>query len=562
QLDRAFELFERLLAINPDEPVTLNSYAAALADSNQPDRAFGLFERSLAINSDEQVTLTSYATALADANQPDRAFELFERSLAINPDEPVTLTSYAAALADANQPDRAFELFERSLAINPDEPVTLTSHAILLEKTGNFQQAIENLQKIPLDGQKEYVGFMCLNLGRLYYRIGKKKEGAACFDLAVQQYSGHAKITRLITAKNILAVSPYDEDAIEILWEIAPHSPNYKQALQLLSLNLDTEAHFAAFNDSEEDEKHDLELLNRGIYHKIQNEISILKGIVQRIAARSESAQLFDVIEKIEVISEEITRRRNATKSESEKIPAKNYQRIIKAISDTAHDISDFVNNEIAVIKIRVQRILKETALENNVRNRLNSLLEQIEFTESALNDLKAVNESVDIRVKAFKVKALFENWRKNPQIENAVISLDICNGDSVFDGDEQKIKAFVNELVDNAIRHNSDKNNLQIGINARDIKKLPEHLLPGKTSAHKKYLFISFSDNGKGIQKSKKNWIFLPLKTTSEQGSGLGLFIIKKTLRAMKGYIVERGEWGGCRFEIYIPYRAEQWMN
>ena len=76
---------------------------------------------------------------------------------------------------------------------------------------------------------------------------------------------------------------------------------------------------------------------------------------------------------------------------------------------------------------------------------------------------------------------------------------------------------------------------------------------MPGE----QKYLLITFSDNGKGVPEDKKDWIFQPLRTTSQEGksSGLGLFIIRKTVIKMKGYIREIGD-NGARFEIHIPYK------
>ncbi|MDM8547992.1 ATP-binding protein, partial [Candidatus Venteria ishoeyi] len=555
QPERAFELFDKSLAIKADDTVTLTSYATALANANQPERAFELFEQSLAIKADETVTLNSYATALANASQPERAFELFEQSLAIKADDTVTLNSYATALANANQPERAFELFEQSLAIKDDNPVTLTSQAALLEKMGKYQQALENFQKINLDKQTpSYVGFIYLNLGRLYYRLGKKNDSRHYFDLAMDRYAGHKPVARLTAAKNILAVNPYSEEALEILRDFTPHTPGYRQAFNLFSMNLDNENHFRLHNDSKADEEYDLELLNRTMYHKIQNEISILKGIAQRIAAKTESVQINAIVELIEGISAGIVKRRSAAKTELAHILADNYQHIIQAISDTAHDIVDFVNNEIAVVKERVRRLLRDSD-----NQRLKNLLEQVEFTESALNDLKSVNESVELRMETFPVGCLFENWRKNPRIENAEIVLDINNADTEFYGDEQKIKAFIKELVDNAIKHNTGQSDLCLRISARDIDKLPGSMLSGKLPLQKKYLSILFSDNGKGIPRDKKDWIFLPLKTTSKEGSGLGLFIIKRTVQSMKGYILETGQ-QGSRFEIYLPYGAKQW--
>lgn len=87
------------------------------------------------------------------------------------------------------------------------------------------------------------------------------------------------------------------------------------------------------------------------------------------------------------------------------------------------------------------------------------------------------------------------------------------------------------------------------------------------KNSIHFRYLLLlrarnasgrmpdSCLDNGKGIPPDKKDWIFLPLKTTSDIGSGLGLFMIKRTLEKMNGYIAVDPNAEGATFEIVIPY-------
>ncbi|MCP4104275.1 MAG: HAMP domain-containing histidine kinase [Desulfobacteraceae bacterium] len=63
--------------------------------------------------------------------------------------------------------------------------------------------------------------------------------------------------------------------------------------------------------------------------------------------------------------------------------------------------------------------------------------------------------------------------------------------------------------------------------------------------------------DNGKGIPAEKKNWVFLPLNTTSQKGTGLGLFINRKLVEQMKGFIWENG-YKGIQFRIFIPCMEE----
>jgi len=334
----------------------------------------------------------------------------------------------------------------------------------------------------------------------------------------------------------------------------------------MLSLNLDLEGYFKEFNQIMEKEQHDIELLNNALYHKILNEISLLKMIAFGIIADEPSSEklLRGIIDNIEALVEEIQRKRK--KVQIEQFSANQYQTIIETISKTAHDISDFVNNEMAVIESEIQFELYDLSQDSPLYQQLNQLLEQVELTQNALNDLKAINEGMKIKPIRFQVKELFEKFTNTPKLHNARIQLQIQNGDSEFYGDESKIRSFLSELVENALKHNAEKADLEINIASKDVIELPQHLVKssktrtGNKLARKKYLAIIYSDNGKGIPMDKKAWVLQPLTTTAEEGkgSGLGLFIIKKTLIEMRGYMIETGK-NGAKFELYIPYEEEK---
>ncbi len=329
----------------------------------------------------------------------------------------------------------------------------------------------------------------------------------------------------------------------------------------MLTLNLGEEDYFDMIKNHTNIGLNDTEVLNRAMYHKIANEISILKGIAYRILNRSEQEDnlLSSIIQDIENVFEEVDRRRAAQKSEIETIPNDNYEKLLAVISKTAHDISDFVNNQLAIIESKTRRAMRKLKPINLHYSQFEKLLTQLELTQTALSDLKAINEGITIKNYRFNVQKLFEKWETTPRIDQAQIVLDIQNGNSEFNGDEEKIKSALNELVENSLKHNSDQQNLVIRITSQDIMNPPGiwgRTIPGE----QKYLFIEFSDNGKGIPDDKKDWIFQPLKTTSPEGkgSGLGLFIIRKILRKMNGRIRETGR-NGARFEIYIPYIKEK---
>lgn len=329
----------------------------------------------------------------------------------------------------------------------------------------------------------------------------------------------------------------------------------------MLILNLSGEDYFEMVKTDAAGGLSDTEMLNRAMYHKIANEVSILKGIAYRILRHSDQNDplLQGIIQDIEDVFTEVDRRRAAQKLEIEAISHDHYGSILTVISRTAHDISDFVNNQLAVIESKTRRAMRKLVETNPSYPQFEKLLAQLELTQSALSDLKAINEGIQIKRQHFRVNSLFEKWAANPHIEQAEIVLDIQNGDSEFVGDAEKIKSALNELVENSLKHNSEQKDLAIRITSEDVVNPPGiwgRTIPGEQL----YLFIEFSDNGKGIPEDKKDWIFQPLKTTSKagKGSGLGLFIIRKTLVKMNGYIKETGI-NGARFEIYIPYDQAQ---
>ena len=594
------EVLHILVKIEPDNPKTLNSYANALISNNQHEKAWPLFERALQIRPNNVTTLNSYAKALSSNNQHEKAWPLFEGALQIEPNNVITLSSYAYALTWIREYEKALPLFERALQIEPNNPKTISSYAItlasigqdekalpffekalqmglensnirnnfiyfeyfpVLEKLGKYQEAINQLFAIKMDLLSQYeANIILLKLGRLYYCIKQRKKGDEYFEAAIANSDDKEK-TSLHIARNIFASDPHNDTAIQMLRQIDKDSPRYNQAREMLILNFSEQDYFEMVKTDVPSELSDTEMLNRAMYHKIANEISILKAIAYRISHRSEREDplLKGIIQAIEDVFKEVEKRKEAQKSEIETISNDDYRRILTVISKTAHDISDFVNNELAVIESKTIRAIRKLSPNDEHYAQFDKLLTQLELTQSALNDLKAINEGISIKNHHFHVKELFEKWEITCHIDNACILLDIRNGDSQFYGDQEKIKSALNELVENSLKHNADQPKLTIRITSQDVVN-PLGIRGMNIPGEQKYLFLEFADDGKGVPDYQKDWIFQPLKTTSPEGkgSGLGLFIIRKTLTQMKGYIRETGQ-DGARFEIYIPYLEEE---
>ncbi len=581
QYEAAIEKFEQALQIEPDDVKALNNYGLALTKSGRYEEAIEMFEQALQIEPDDVAALIEYGTALIHLGQYEAAIEKFKQVLGIEPDNVAALTNYGTSLLYLGQDNAAIEKFKQALQIEPDDVTALTNYGVTLLYLGQheaasekFEQALQiepdNITALAIYGAsllylgqnnaaiKKFERLLTkpslpqnianptyLNLGTLYYRIKSEAKGKEYFDLAIQN-STDQDATKIEVARGIFADTPYSQEGVAILQEIAETSPYYAQAFKSMRLNLSPKAYYQMFNTRPaESHLRDTEMLNRALYHKIANEVSILKEIVYEIVAdyKTHDGILRAMIANIDQILSGINQRRELEKAKVKSIPTNDYDRLMEIISETAQNISDFVNNELAVVEEDIRFALDNESSPASLQQELRELLAQVKITQEALNDLKTINEGIRIKPGRFKVQELFENWARYPKLQKATISVEIKDGETEFNSDEQKIKSFLNELVENSLKYNPDQDDLVIRITSEI----------GNGLNQQKTLTITFSDNGQGIPPAKKADMFLPLKTTSELGSGLGLFIIKRTLEEMGGYIDETGQ-NGVHFEISIP--------
>jgi signal transduction histidine kinase len=293
--------------------------------------------------------------------------------------------------------------------------------------------------------------------------------------------------------------------------------------------------------------------LNRSLYHKIKNTIAVLKEIIYDKLLENEEPFLQGLANKIDVILAGIRERRADEASQTDKLAESDYEVLLKTISDTAHDIIDFVGNKISDIREELWEYQSDIAPEDPRRDLYQELLQHLQRTLAALNDLKAVNEGIRLKKSTVALQELFEKWLATPSLRNAQIRVHLDKPEQLITTDVQKIRGFLDELVENSLKHNPQQTDLIIDLIGcvQDSLSFRYIKIPGQN----RILHICVCDNGKGIPADKKEWIFQPLTTTApgDEGSGLGMFGIRRTLTEMRGFIEETGK-NGARFDIYIP--------
>ena len=131
------------------------------------------------------------------------------------------------------------------------------------------------------------------------------------------------------------------------------------------------------------------------------------------------------------------------------------------------------------------------------------------------------------------------------PFIDNRNINVDydcVCPGLSIT-GTVASMESIVANFLNNSF------------VALEDVSKKSRKIQVEITSLGNKCL-IHFSDNGSGIVGISVKDIWLPGQSTRPGGTGLGLTIIRDTVRDLGGEVwaKEQGELGGASFHVSIP--------
>ena len=125
------------------------------------------------------------------------------------------------------------------------------------------------------------------------------------------------------------------------------------------------------------------------------------------------------------------------------------------------------------------------------------------------------------------------------------------CAEDVTVLADFERLSEVFDELTANSVKW-LDPANGQITIRATSPFTGP---LPASVDSSKKYALVHFQDNGPGVAIENKERIFEAFFTTDDQGTGLGLALVRRVIEGHGGVIIESGVPGkGADFEIYLP--------
>ncbi|UZR98726.1 PAS domain-containing sensor histidine kinase [Chondrinema litorale] len=177
-------------------------------------------------------------------------------------------------------------------------------------------------------------------------------------------------------------------------------------------------------------------------------------------------------------------------------------------------------------------------SLQEKSLHRLDSFIQDI-LDYSRNSRMGIASELIDFEEIISEIFADFNYMNTEHDVERI---LEI-NGSSDFYSDKRRLKVIFNNLISNAIRYSNSY---------RENSYLKVRVVKGE-----KKVVIRFIDNGIGISSQHLNKIFdmFYRATQKNNGSGLGLYIVKETVDKLEGNIdVNSQEGEGTEFVLTVP--------
>jgi C4-dicarboxylate-specific signal transduction histidine kinase len=214
--------------------------------------------------------------------------------------------------------------------------------------------------------------------------------------------------------------------------------------------------------------------------------------------------------------------------------------------SGVRHEIGNPINSINMILGILRAKL--DTLSTEAVRDYLGRMSDQVSRVEYILRSLKSFNlyetqEPRNVQISSFIEKFLLL-IRDDFEKKGIVIETSIDNGVKSVRADPRALQQVFLNVLTNAMDAVNGRRDPMIRV-----------IVHGSDGVVR----IRVQDNGIGIpEKSLKN-LFKPFYTTKEQGSGLGLVIVKKMLANMSGTIdIESQKDAGTVVNISIPEGTE----
>ncbi|MDE1832698.1 MAG: DUF3068 domain-containing protein [Thaumarchaeota archaeon] len=190
------------------------------------------------------------------------------------------------------------------------------------------------------------------------------------------------------------------------------------------------------------------------------------------------------------------------------------------AVGNLAARISHDLRNTLTVIKSEVSLISLKDFRDENMDKRLQHLMRAIDKMDHQIGGVLDFVRERPLKITKFSSNTLIQNTLENISVPDDVKIVTPVQ-DVSMTGDLVQLEIVLSNIVINAIQAIGDSGKIVISVEDK-----PDTYV------------ISITDSGPGIPEKYMNKIFVPLFTTKQRGTGLGLASCNTIIKSHRGQI------------------------
>ncbi len=154
------------------------------------------------------------------------------------------------------------------------------------------------------------------------------------------------------------------------------------------------------------------------------------------------------------------------------------------------------------------------------------------------------------------KIQKVIEDLEVEIELRKAVVYV---NELPTINGYRRQLQQLFQNLISNSLKYSKTDIPPSIQIRCEIVKGKNVSQITNSEDAKKEFYNIAITDNGIGFEQKNAEKIFRIFQrlhnSQDYEGTGIGLFIVKKVIEKHKGYITANGEPGiGAVFNIFLP--------
>ncbi len=222
--------------------------------------------------------------------------------------------------------------------------------------------------------------------------------------------------------------------------------------------------------------------------------------------------------------------RRKEKEAETERIEKERYKEISAFTSGIAHEIKNPLNSLALLFELLAKRMPAEFQQEVSIGTG------EVEKISRIIDQFSATLKPLELKKEHLILKDLIADIQAMISSEDTEIRYEE-EGEISFWADKDLLRQALLNLIQNSL----------------DAIENGEIIVQGKK--HRKRIFISVEDKGRGISSDELEHIFDPFFSRKKGGMGIGLYLTKKIIEAHEGKIKCESRLGkGTTFFIQMP--------